>query len=124
MQLGAPYCHLTSIGCRLEDGCTIFSDWTVHACCAEVLRCGFRWLKTIHSKKYGVDKIVFTHHKDSVLYSSKNGWDGEKTETQSFCAPTEAIQALDQTQADCVHCVSGNKESAGCRVESIPSSLR
>ncbi|GAQ87438.1 Transducin/WD40 repeat-like superfamily protein [Klebsormidium nitens] len=34
-----------------------------------------KWLKTIHSKKYGVDKIVFTHHRDSVLYSSKNGWD-------------------------------------------------
>lgn len=50
-------------------------------------------MKTIHSKKYGVDKIVFTHHKDSVLYSSKNGWDGEKTETQSYCAPTAAIQA-------------------------------
>ncbi|KAG0608340.1 hypothetical protein M758_8G098000 [Ceratodon purpureus] len=32
-------------------------------------------LKTIHSKKYGVDQICFTHHTSSVVYSSKNGWD-------------------------------------------------
>ncbi|GBG80429.1 hypothetical protein CBR_g30894 [Chara braunii] len=32
-------------------------------------------LKTIHSKKYGVDKICFTHHANSVMYSSKNNWD-------------------------------------------------
>ncbi|KAJ7545674.1 hypothetical protein O6H91_08G005500 [Diphasiastrum complanatum] len=31
--------------------------------------------KTIHSKKYGVDQICFTHHSSSVIYSSKNGWD-------------------------------------------------
>lgn len=31
--------------------------------------------KVIHSKKYGVDQICFTHHSSSVLYSSKNGWD-------------------------------------------------
>ncbi|KAG0556495.1 hypothetical protein M758_11G056500 [Ceratodon purpureus] len=28
-------------------------------------------LKTIHSKKYGVDQICFTHHTSSVIYSSK-----------------------------------------------------
>lgn len=32
-------------------------------------------VKTIHSRKYGVDQIVFTHHPSAVLYSSKNGWD-------------------------------------------------
>ncbi|XP_057812574.2 protein ANTHESIS POMOTING FACTOR 1 isoform X2 [Cryptomeria japonica] len=32
-------------------------------------------IKTIYSKKYGVDLICFTHHPTSVLYSSKNGWD-------------------------------------------------
>lgn len=32
-------------------------------------------LKTINSKKYGVDQICFTHNKGSVVYSSKNGWD-------------------------------------------------
>eukprot|EP00270_Netrium_digitus_P009756 TRINITY_DN2988_c0_g1_i1.p1 TRINITY_DN2988_c0_g1~~TRINITY_DN2988_c0_g1_i1.p1 ORF type:complete len:409 (+),score=87.56 TRINITY_DN2988_c0_g1_i1:30-1229(+) len=32
-------------------------------------------VKTIHSKKYGVDQICFTHHPSSVIYSSKNGWD-------------------------------------------------
>lgn len=36
-----------------------------------------RLLKTIHSKKYGVDQICFTHHTSSVVYSSKNGWDGK-----------------------------------------------
>ncbi|KAL3678072.1 hypothetical protein R1sor_021028 [Riccia sorocarpa] len=34
-------------------------------------------VKTIHSKKYGVDQICFTHHPSSVVYSSKNGWDGK-----------------------------------------------
>ncbi len=37
----------------------------------------YRLLKTIHSKKYGVDQICFTHHTSSVVYSSKNGWDGK-----------------------------------------------
>ncbi|CAI5501669.1 unnamed protein product [Closterium sp. Naga37s-1] len=32
-------------------------------------------VKTIHSRKYGVDQVVFTHHPSAVLYSSKNGWD-------------------------------------------------
>ena len=32
--------------------------------------------KVIYSKKYGVDQICFTHHATSVVYSSKNGWDG------------------------------------------------
>ncbi|CAM6097506.1 unnamed protein product [Calypogeia fissa] len=32
-------------------------------------------VKTIHSKKYGVDQICFAHHPSSVVYSSKNGWD-------------------------------------------------
>ncbi|KAJ3682622.1 hypothetical protein LUZ60_015195 [Juncus effusus] len=32
-------------------------------------------LKTINSKKYGVDLVCFTHNPSVVLYSSKNGWD-------------------------------------------------
>lgn len=32
-------------------------------------------LKTINSKKYGVDLVCFTSHPTTVLYSSKNGWD-------------------------------------------------
>ncbi|XP_078440199.1 transducin/WD40 repeat-like superfamily protein isoform X2 [Wolffia australiana] len=32
-------------------------------------------LKTINSKKYGVDLVRFTSHPTTVLYSSKNGWD-------------------------------------------------
>ncbi|XP_024404060.1 protein ANTHESIS POMOTING FACTOR 1 [Physcomitrium patens] len=32
-------------------------------------------LKTIHSKKYGVDQICFTHHTNSVIYSSKKDSD-------------------------------------------------
>ncbi|KAG9443009.1 hypothetical protein H6P81_018863 [Aristolochia fimbriata] len=32
-------------------------------------------LKTINSKKYGVDLVCFTAHATSVIYSSKNGWD-------------------------------------------------
>eukprot|EP00897_Mesotaenium_endlicherianum_P011025 jgi/Mesen1/9951/ME000071S09362 len=32
-------------------------------------------VKTIHSRKYGVDQVCFTHHPSSVVYSSKNGWD-------------------------------------------------
>jgi len=31
--------------------------------------------KTLHSKKYGVSNLVFTHDANSVLYSSKNQWD-------------------------------------------------
>ncbi|CAN6481806.1 unnamed protein product [Victoria cruziana] len=32
-------------------------------------------LKTINSKKYGVDLVCFTPHPTTVIYSSKNGWD-------------------------------------------------
>ncbi|KAL3527206.1 hypothetical protein ACH5RR_011862 [Cinchona calisaya] len=32
-------------------------------------------LKTINSKKYGVDLVSFTSHSTTVIYSSKNGWD-------------------------------------------------
>ncbi|CAL5366225.1 unnamed protein product [Camellia sinensis] len=34
-----------------------------------------RCLKTINSKKYGVDLVCFTSHPTTVIYSSKNGWD-------------------------------------------------
>ncbi|AES67146.1 transducin/WD40 domain protein [Medicago truncatula] len=30
-------------------------------------------LKTINSKKYGVDLVCFTSHPTTVIYSSKNG---------------------------------------------------
>jgi hypothetical protein len=33
-------------------------------------------LKTINSKKYGVDLVCFTSQPTTVIYSSKNGWDG------------------------------------------------
>lgn len=36
-----------------------------------------RCLKTINSKKYGVDRVSFTSHPTTVIYSSKNGWDGK-----------------------------------------------
>ncbi|XP_052197747.1 protein ANTHESIS POMOTING FACTOR 1 isoform X2 [Diospyros lotus] len=32
-------------------------------------------LKTINSKKYGVDLVSFTSHPTTIIYSSKNGWD-------------------------------------------------
>ncbi|XP_021760003.1 protein ANTHESIS POMOTING FACTOR 1-like [Chenopodium quinoa] len=32
-------------------------------------------LKTINSKKYGVELVCFTSHPTTVIYSSKNGWD-------------------------------------------------
>lgn len=32
-------------------------------------------LKTINSKKYGVELVSFTSHPTTVIYSSKNGWD-------------------------------------------------
>ncbi|CAL1394621.1 unnamed protein product [Linum trigynum] len=32
-------------------------------------------LKTINSKKYGVDLVSFTSLPTTVIYSSKNGWD-------------------------------------------------
>ncbi|XP_047317824.1 protein ANTHESIS POMOTING FACTOR 1 [Impatiens glandulifera] len=32
-------------------------------------------LKTINSKKYGVDLVCFTSQPTTVIYSSKNGWD-------------------------------------------------
>ncbi|KAL8144467.1 hypothetical protein V2J09_017499 [Rumex salicifolius] len=32
-------------------------------------------LKTINSKKYGIDLVCFTSHPTTVIYSSKNGWD-------------------------------------------------
>ncbi|KAH7387381.1 hypothetical protein KP509_16G020200 [Ceratopteris richardii] len=31
--------------------------------------------KMVHSKKYGVSQICFTHHVNAVLYASKNDWD-------------------------------------------------
>lgn len=34
-------------------------------------------LKTINSKKYGVDLVCFTSQPTTVIYSSKNGWDGK-----------------------------------------------
>ena len=37
----------------------------------------FRCLKTINSKKYGVELVCFTDNPTLVLYSSKNGWDGK-----------------------------------------------
>ena len=40
-------------------------------------------------KKYGVDKICFTHKKGCVLYASKNGWDGECT--ASSCNAYELV---------------------------------
>lgn len=39
----------------------------------------FSCLKTINSKKYGVDLVSFTSHPTTVIYSSKNGWDGMPT---------------------------------------------
>lgn len=36
---------------------------------------GATCLKTINSKKYGVDLVCFTNHPTTVIYSSKNGWD-------------------------------------------------
>ena len=32
-------------------------------------------MKTINSKKYGVDLVCFTSHPTTVIYSSRNGWD-------------------------------------------------
>lgn len=37
----------------------------------------FRCLKTINSKKYGVELVCFTENPTYVLHSSKNGWDGK-----------------------------------------------
>lgn len=37
---------------------------------------GFRPVKMVHSRKYGVSQICFTHHVNAVLYASKNDWDG------------------------------------------------
>ena len=31
--------------------------------------------KTVHSKKYGVDLVRFTHHTPAVVCASKNKWD-------------------------------------------------
>ena len=33
-------------------------------------------LKTINNKNYGVDLVCFTSHPTTVIYFSKNGWDG------------------------------------------------
>lgn len=43
-----------------------------------------RCLKTINSKKYGVDLVCFTPHPTTVIYSSKNGWDGMFIATYGF----------------------------------------
>ncbi|KAJ0234378.1 WD_REPEATS_REGION domain-containing protein [Hirschfeldia incana] len=32
-------------------------------------------MKTVNSKKYGVDLVCFTSHPTTVIYSSRNGWD-------------------------------------------------
>ena len=45
----------------------------------------FRCLKTINSKKYGVDLVCFTSHPTTVIYSSKNGWDGMFIGTFVLC---------------------------------------
>ncbi|KAH9750816.1 WD REPEATS REGION domain-containing protein [Citrus sinensis] len=42
-------------------------------------------LKTINSKKYGVDLVCFTSHPTTVIYSSKNGWDGMFIGTFVLC---------------------------------------
>nr|XP_029120083.1 protein ANTHESIS POMOTING FACTOR 1 isoform X2 [Elaeis guineensis]XP_029120084.1 protein ANTHESIS POMOTING FACTOR 1 isoform X2 [Elaeis guineensis] len=36
-------------------------------------------LKTINSKKYGVDLVCFADNPATVIYSSKNGWDGKSS---------------------------------------------
>lgn len=54
---------LSALRIALEDIPTLFS----------CVRC----LKTINSKKYGVDLVCFTSHPTTVIYSSRNGWDGE-----------------------------------------------
>lgn len=43
-------------------------------------------LKTINSKKYGVDLVCFTSHPTTVIYSSKNGWDGMLIPKMFVCA--------------------------------------
>ncbi|KAJ9540890.1 hypothetical protein OSB04_027396, partial [Centaurea solstitialis] len=65
-------------------------------------------LKTINSKKYGVDLVSFTSHPTTVIYSSKNGWDeslrllslhDNKVVSLSLCARTEYFisGSLDRT---------------------------
>lgn len=56
----------------LKFGC---ANTVCFAWCYISIRC----LKTINSKKYGVDLVCFTAHPTTVIYSSKNGWDGEWT---------------------------------------------
>jgi len=51
-----------------------------------------RCLKTINSKKYGVDLVCFTAHPTTVIYSSKNGWDGKSTQHCS-CVPLFGLEA-------------------------------
>ena len=57
-----------------------------------------RLLKTIHSRKYGVDQVVFTHHPSAVLYSSKNGWDGEEMPYDIGCAGWKVRATLRRVQ--------------------------
>ncbi|CAL5369094.1 unnamed protein product [Camellia sinensis] len=56
-----PFCHRTCCRQRSFGGRS----------CTRSGRC----LKTINSKKYGVDLVCFTSHPTTVIYSSKNGWD-------------------------------------------------
>ncbi|KAH0456040.1 hypothetical protein IEQ34_013947 [Dendrobium chrysotoxum] len=55
-------------------------------------------LKTINSKKYGVDLVCFTSHPTTVIYSSKNGWDGGVV-SLSLCPCKESFVSgsLDRT---------------------------
>lgn len=50
-----------------------------------VIRC----LKTINSKKYGVDLVCFTSHPTTVIYSSRNGWDGKPASERAFFLPPQ-----------------------------------
>ncbi|KAG9129903.1 hypothetical protein Leryth_007001 [Lithospermum erythrorhizon] len=65
-------------------------------------------LKTINSKKYGVDLVRFTSHPSTVIYSSKNGWDeslrllslhDNKVVSLSLCSRSECFisGSLDRT---------------------------
>ncbi|KAL6563120.1 hypothetical protein OROHE_005707 [Orobanche hederae] len=50
---------------------TASDDESIHLYDVSTATC----LKTINSKKYGVDLVCFTSHPTTVIYSSKNSWD-------------------------------------------------
>ncbi|KAJ8443619.1 hypothetical protein Cgig2_019601 [Carnegiea gigantea] len=50
-------------------------------------------LKTINSKKYGVDLVCFTSHPTTVIYSSKNGWDDRVTCMFESCLIRQILSA-------------------------------